>query len=560
MITNNRKINQLKKILTKLEANIDNTPVSNYPDPYGSDIAGIREPVYNEAAQRDIQGNLLPGFNTSNQHFLFFKFKKRAKAKAFLRDITPYVSNTHEVLQFRRINRLRKARIGKEQTFMSSTWMNVAFSHAGIAKLTSRTIANDFGDESFRLGMAERSTYLGDPSAKNARGHNSNWKFGGANNAIDMMLTTASNSLSQLNEFVDLLKALAEAADVELIYEQDAAKLPDKFRDHEHFGFKDGISQPGVRGKFSTRKGNYITPRYIDPSDDRHRYYGKPGQLMTWPGQYLLGEPRQDTEELIAKGSKQSNFPAWAKRGSYVVVRRLRQDVPTFWDFVSTSAKSMNVDSIEFAARLVGRWPSGSPLMRSPKKDLPALGKDAFANNHFLFDDDTTKSSFADRNYPGDSFNLAETDFLAKVCPHFAHIRKVNPRESVTDLGKPEDNLARMILRRGIAYGRPLVGQSQLNQADLKRDRGLMFVCYNASVEDQFEFLQRRWSNSSVQPNQGGQDIIIGQNGSDPGRVREIAYPGGSATVKVKQDFVVPTGGEYFFAPTISALKDVLAK
>ena len=89
-----------------------------------------------------------------------------------------------------------------------------------------------------------------------------------------------------------------------------------------------------------------------------------------------------------------------------------------------------------------------------------------------------------------------------------------------------------------------------------------MFVCYNSSIEDQFEFLQRRWANSAIQPNQGGHDMIIGQNGSTGNRERHIEFPGERQTTEIKtqQDFVVPTGGEYLFAPAISALNDILAK
>jgi len=41
---------------------------------------------------------------------------------------------------------------------------------------------------------------------------------------------------------------------------------------------------------------------------------------------------------------------------------------------------------------LVGRWPSGAPLMRAPAADDPALAGDEWANNHFIYDDDTRPS------------------------------------------------------------------------------------------------------------------------------------------------------------------------
>ena len=88
-----------------------------------------------------------------------------------------------------------------------------------------------------------------------------------------------------------------------------------------------------------------------------------------------------------------------------------------------------------------------------------------------------------------------------------------------------------------------------------------MFLCYGGSIEDQFEFLQRRWSNSPAQPNVGGFDPIIGQNGRRGSRVRFIDFPapGGTVRINIKDEWVTPTGGGYFFAPTISAIRDVLS-
>ena len=163
--------------------------------------------------------------------------------------------------------------------------------------------------------------------------------------------------------------------------------------------------------------------------------------------------------------------------------------------------------------------------------------------------------------YPGDLYPQAAADFLAQVCPHFAHIRKVHPRDTATEMGKPADSFVRMILRRGIPYGPQLVGVKKAKRELIAADRGLMFLCYGASIEDQFEFLQRRWANSAVQPNLGGFDPIIGQNGRQGSRVRFIDFPtaAGTVRIKMKNEWVTPTGGGYFFAPSISAIRDVLS-
>lgn len=534
--------------------------VPNFPqDVPGSDP----EPVYGAAIQRDIQGNILPGFNKGLQNYLFYRIAKTQAAKQFLAWLGPYLASMDEVLAFRRMYRAQRYRLGRKKNFLCSTWVNIAFSHAGIGKLEGLAVADSFGDQGFKQGLSSRSTYLGDPDNAGQPGHRESWKVGGPENEADLVIIVGSDSSDMHENMLEEIRKKALLHDLELIFEQAGKTLPGDLHGHEHFGFKDGISQPGVRGKLSAAPGDYITPRYYANTDERRLYYGKPGQLMAWPGQFLLGEPRQDPNHLYHAGTVANNFPNWANRGSYLVVRRLQQDVSSFWSFVKAGAIQAGVDPTKFASMLVGRWPSGAPISRSPLGDNPALGDDDFANNHFLFDDDTRPANLRPiPGYGGDAFPKAMADFLATVCPHFAHIRKVNPRDSATDLGKAQDNLIRMILRRGIPYGPPLIGVKNPDQDLAERDRGLMFLCYCNSIEDQFEFMQRRWGNSDVQPNFGGHDPVIGQHGGSRGRERYIDFPsaGGVVRIKFKEEWVIPTGGGYFFAPTISAVRNVLAQ
>ena len=520
------------------------------------------EPVFDSAAQSDIQGNIIPGFNKDHQHFLFLRIRNPKRAKVFLCEILPRISSMEEVIAFRRLYRSKRLLLGRHNTYLCSTWTNVAFSRRGIELLTNTADANAFGDRSFQLGLAKRSSYLGDPTASTHPGSPRKWKVGGLRNEADVVLILASDHVETLDDLANLLKSRALAAALELIFEQRGDTLSGDMRGHEHFGFKDGISQPGVRGKLSPAPGDYITPRYISAGDSRRLYLAKPGQQLVWPGQFLLGEQRQSTEDQLDATAAASNFPKWARRGSYLVVRRLQQDVPAFYSFVARGAARVGMTQDKFAAMLVGRWPSGAPLLRVPGGDNPALGDDDFANNHFIFDDDTRPSSLRPiTGYPGDVYPQAAADFLAQVCPHFAHIRKVHPRDTATEMGKPADSFTRLILRRGIPYGPQLVGIKRPRRDLIAKDRGLMFLCYGASIEDQFEVLQRRWANSSSQPNFGGFDPIIGQNGRQGSRVRFIDFPTPAGTVRIKMnnEWVTPTGGGYFFAPSISAIRDVLA-
>ena len=112
-------------------------------------------------------------------------------------------------------------------------------------------------------------------------------------------------------------------------------------------------------------------------------------------------------------------------------------------------------------ARMVGRWKSGAPMELAPLHDNPALGGDEKRNNDFEFGDDPYQHK----------------------CPYAAHIRKVYPRD---ELNETEAQRHR-IIRAGIPFG-PEVAPGETTT---KHERGLMFVCYQTSIERQFEYIQR---------------------------------------------------------------------
>jgi len=562
-----------KKLDTEFQKIVSTLPelVAKLPDKmhlsilgtdFGAEVPGAEpEPVYNATARGDIQGNIVPGFNKDHQHFLFFRIRNVARTKQWLRWIAPLVTSMEEVLAFVRAHRALRKRLGVREPPMCAAWINIAFSCEAIARLVSPADAAAFGDHSFRQGLAARSTFLGDPTRRSRSGHRSRWKVGGPNKEADILVIVAADDAEDLVNLVRNVKRRAAAARLRLLFEQRGDTLPGALRGHEHFGFKDGVSQPGVRGKVSPAAGDFITPRYIDPADSRARFLAKPGQPLLWPGQFLLGEPRQNTESISTSGPAATNFPRWAALGSYVVCRRLRQDVPAFWRFAIASAAAVGIPATKFASMLVGRWPSGAPVLRTPAADDAVLAGDEFANNHFMFDDDSRPSVLRPiPGYPGDAHAQAQADMLGAVCPHFAHIRKTNMRDGATDLGKPSDSLTRMILRRGIPFGRPVFGVRRPSRRLLKQERGLMFLCYGGTIEDQFEFLTRRWVNSPLQPNVGGHDPIIGQRDTRGNRTRFIDFPtaAGTRRIRIRREWVVPTGGGYFFAPPIKAIAGVL--
>jgi Dyp-type peroxidase family len=523
------------------------------------------EPIYPRSVRDDIQGNVVPGFNKDHQHFLFLRIGDVRRARRWLRDLAPRLATMDDVLAFVRAHRSLRMRLGEREPDLNSAWVNVAFSYAGLARLASRRDADALGDQSFRQGLAERSTYIGDPSSPSQAGHRSKWVVGAPDNEADVLVIVAADVVADLDSLVERTIGDCEAAGLSLLFQQRGDTMPGDLRGHEHFGFKDGISQPGIRGKVSSAAGDFITPRYLAPDDPHARLYGKPGQPLVWPGQFLLGEPRQDTQDPFKPAAGAANFPAWARGGSYLVFRRLQQDVDAFWTFAVDTAASLGISPVRFASLLVGRWPSGAPLMRSPTRDDTALAGDEWANNHFLFEDDTRPARLRPvPGYEGDDHQQARGDLLGTVCPHFAHIRKVNPRDGGTDLGTPADTLMRLMLRRGIPFGQPLVGVRNPSRALQREERGLLFVSYAATIEDQFEMISRRWANSPVQPKMAGHDPVMGQADRNGDRTRFIDFPVPRSTkrrrVEIAREWIVPTGGGYFFAPPVSAVAQVLGR
>jgi Dyp-type peroxidase family len=508
----------------------------------------------------DIQGNILAGFNKDYQSFLLLRVRPlpadRAKARAWLRaTLLPRLSNTTDVLAFNRAYRAARA---AGTALPVATWINFALSASGIARLLSPAVLDQFGDEAFKSGLSRRSEFLGDPTDPGALGNKRNWLYGGRpENEAHLVVIVASDDALARKSAVDDLVASLPAGGLELVVEpQHGETLPDPWRGHEHFGFKDGVSQPGIRGRASAAADDFITPRRIEASDLRSEYFGKPGQPLLWPGEFLLGRPRQPQDPLdvsTAAGDTPGPSPSWALDGSYLVLRRLRQDFGAFWSFVRRQALDQGMSPDQFGALLVGRWRSGAPIMRASAADDPALAADELSNNHFAFNHASLPVPL-----PGhtDSFPRAPSDFLGQVCPHFAHIRKVNPRDGATDLGVAQDTAVRALLRRGIPYGESLLGIAEPSPAQLAADRGLIFASYQASIVNQFETVIRRWANRPNLPTPGGHDAVIGQAHShEGGRRRFIDLPSGRRCF-LDDEWVTPTGGGYFFAPSLKAVRD----
>lgn len=555
-------------------------------------------------AADEIQGNILAGFNKDHQTFLFFRMRRDPTSisaiKAWLRAIAPQISSLSEVHRFNELFREMRARLRHDPQGFAATWLNIAFSASALELLTSADEVAKFSDSFFRDGLAAHAGDLRDPSHSTHEGHPNNWVVGGPNSEADIVLIIASdrpNALAErvaelkatLTQFVDPTTGVTPGTALTVIWEQAGETLPAPLTGHEHFGFKDGVSQPGVRGLVRMEPAEPVTRRFIDPekapqTDPQQPEFAQPGQPLVWPGQFVFGYKRQNRNDPRNPPAPPNDImmhcPEWGRNGSYLVLRRLKQDVPAFRRFMRAEAERLRsrpgfngLTVPRLASMLVGRWPSGAPMMRTPTQDDTELARDRFANNFFQYAEESP-GPFPlkpDVTHSPDNFALSTKDRSGVTCPFSAHVRKVNPRDTVSEQGNRHDALTRLILRRGIPFGPICPGDleaaetdASLPEADLKAQRGLIFVCYQTSIENQFVFLQQRWANHPAHPNsEGGEDPLIGQGEEANSRHRfvEVRSPEPSSeTLELPADWIVPTGGGFFFSPPISAISNVLGR
>lgn len=533
-----------------------------------------------------IQGNSVPGFMKPFMAVAALTIQDAGKAKAWCGEIAPQVTTLAQVMESR--VKVRKARgVGQERVErlgaipdeVDDAWMNVGFSVGALSTLLGNgPYAGDvgaFADEGFQGGLAARSSLLGDPTDPSAEGNPANWRFGGPGKEADVLVVLGADREEECARLLEEIRDHATGSGLEVVYQEEGRKLDEIA--HEHFGFQDGVSQPGVRGRLSDDPASFVTPRYVDPDAVPDAWlYGYPGQYLLWPGEFVFGYPKSGADPLIP-GQINLPGPAWSRNGSYLVFRRLRQDVAAFWQFVTAYAEALaaqpafeGISPEWLASRIVGRWPSGAPISRLPDADDEKLGVNRLANDNFGYAAQAAAPPLAGSGDAGD-WPEAGPDPVGLTCPMAAHIRKVNARETPNDMGGRRASFSRRILRRALPYGERL--PDPLAPDPENGDRGLLFVCYQASIQDQFEFLNTSWMGSPTNPRSpSGFDLLIGQNGS-PGqnRARSATVFGKDATPATLStllppdgqnpvDFVIPTGGGYFFSPSIDALRDVLAR
>ncbi|KAF7369765.1 DyP-type peroxidase [Mycena venus] len=403
----------------------------------------------------------------------------RAKLAA---DILPLITTTNQLLAV---------------ATQPITALNIAFSQTG---LTALNVTDSLGDSFFSKGQLADAKNLG----------TTNWVPEFTRTGIHGVILFASDSDDNINNAVASLEA-AMGDSITKVYSLSAASRPAPNAGHEHFGFLDGISNPAIIGFTGTPM---------------------PGQSNISAGSILVGETGDS-------GSR----PAWAKDGSFLVFRQLKQLVPEFNKFLTDNPIVMNgltpqQGSDLLGARMVGRWKSGAPVDLAPIFDDPVLGADPTRNNDFTF------------QHPDAVLSTNQTR-----CPFSAHIRKTRPR---ADLGTPEET-THHIMRAGIPYG-PEVSGAEASSNTTSTERGLAFVSYQSNIGNGFRFLQQTWADNANFVHSGvGVDPIIGALAGAQRVVTGLDPTNSTKKTTLTTDFVVSRGGEYFFSPSLSAIASKLS-
>lgn len=400
------------------------------------------------------------------------------------------------------------------------------------------------------MGHPERSRILDDVGESQP----AKWRWGASQNPADMIVACYAKDRKLLATNVAEVKKRAKGAGLsppvfELPLETKRREQPKAGQDGdairgsrrpqaiEHFGFADGISQPAVRGTARVNAGapdaNVVAAgEFLFGYRDEHGFY------PVSPAVKAGHDPSGILPILrFRRGADGTNdaLRDFGRNGSFLVVRQFEQHVDDFAAYCSfaarTKAEEHDDPSITpewIAAKMMGRWQDGSSLVRNPehRPDRPT----------------------------DNSFSYGVEDPQGLRCPFGAHIRRSNPRDSLGDDHATQVRIGKRhrILRVGRTYEMP-AGKAK------KGEKGLLFMCLNADIERQYEFMQQTWvSAPSFHGLPREKDPAIGAN-EGKGRFTIPRWEG-SVVLKDMPSFVTTRGGGYFFMPGRSALRYMISR
>ncbi len=451
---------------------------------------------------QDVQGLAFYGYARHPlATYLHVSFGPRDRTARWLEALLPRVRRTLS-------EDGRSAGIPPEEETEKGPPVHVAFTATGLSALglTADQLA-PFPRE-FVTGMndRDRSRVLGDPLE--------GWEFGGAGQPpIHAVLLLYAANTAAMTKRVAEWRALVTAAGGDVLHEDTAHYLDGK---REHFGFRDGISEPHVRG------------------GPRRRRTQEPSLPA---GELLLGYA--DAYGQMAPPIPLGNVDL-GHNGTFLVYRKLRQDVRAFWSTARELARPAPGESardaaVRLASSFVGRWPGGTPLVRGTET-APV------------------------REPPDNTFMYRDLDPDGHRCPFGAHTRRANPRDMLPPDASDSLQLTsrHRLFRRGRSYGKPPAGfvPGELPLDD-GVERGLVFIALGASLRRQFEFVHNTWiNNPQFNGLVGERDPVIGSRRLDDDGAGHLTVQATPARRRISglPPFVDLRGGAYFFLPGLRAL------
>lgn len=448
----------------------------------------------------DIQGNILRGYRCPTTTYVFLSVVDAEPARAWLAELADQLTTA--------------------ERRPSGLALNLAVTATGLARLGVDPARLSRLPRAFLQGMAARAAELGDEvhdvdGTPVSEGWHPPFVPGGL---VHLMLM-ASGDAGRVAEAVDDLRGGLWQCGVMVVDTLTGTRLPGE---REHFGFRDGISQPAVEGVHDAadagsgraRGGSYHPVR---------------------AGEFVIGLPGED-------GVVVEDVPSLTRHGSYLVLRKLEQDVASFERHVEEAAHQTGLAPGLVRAKLMGRWPDGAPLSLHPEPPEPGP---ADGDNGLDMEN---------------GFDFAD-DLAGARCPIGAHIRRANPRGTLEFDGALEHR--HRVIRRGIPYGPPYRPEGRPDEHD-DAERGLIFVSYQADIADQFEFVQQQWlGDGNVFALGADRDPVVADPRGGSGLMRLEGLPAGDdgspavppVFVDALARCVTSRGGEYFLVPSISAVR-----
>jgi Dyp-type peroxidase family len=515
----------------------------------------------------DIQGNIVKAYGRygfPKGRYVFFSVRDAVAGREFVEALAPSITTSAP---------WRERGKNSGEASIPEITTNIAFSYHGLRELgVPRASLQTFPDE-FAMGMKARRDILGDDGASAPEHWDPIWRDPDAVHIFVAIHGQDERALERRYQEIVTLAERSPGAVVllsghrgqggreDLPYQEASALFSDGVPSaKEHFGFTDGISNPFFKGtgahESSVMGGGKPTGL---PADTRL------GWRALETGEFLLGYKDEALELPEAPSPK-----LLAHNGTFMVYRKLHENVASFEAYLEQVGAEYPGGKEALAAKFSGRWRNGAPLSNFPSEQEANAFAEQWAEAKLAITQATNKEQreqakehFAKLNLKFVAFDYTK-DTEGGTCPVGAHTRRANPR-SALEFGKLlafETPAAlsnrRRLIRRGLPYG----GSEQ--KRDDKAEQGIIFMALNASLRRQFEFVQQQWMNYGNDFRLANdKDPLVGNHGVD-----ERGHGTGQMVLQTAENdpkqpffcaklprFVETRGGEYFFVPSLSALR-----